>query len=116
MTTVPTLVKDPDRSSSRSSGGREEEAEMPELALVLGSGGITGIAWELGMLAGLAEHGVDLCDADLVVGTSAGSVVGALITSGNDLEELYASQLAPPDPERPVRMGIGTIVRWGWAV
>ncbi len=89
---------------------------MPERALVLGSGGITGVAWELGMLAGLAEHGVDLRDADLVVGTSAGSVVGALITSGDDLEELYASQLAPPDPEPPVRMGIGTMVRWGWAV
>ena len=89
---------------------------MPERALVLGGGGITGIAWELGMLAGLAEHGVDLCDADLVVGTSAGSVVGALITLGNDLEDLYASQLAPPVPEPPVRMGIGTIVQWGWAV
>jgi predicted acylesterase/phospholipase RssA len=38
--------------------------------LVLGGGGITGIAWELGMLAGLAEHGIDLRDADLVVGTS----------------------------------------------
>ena len=47
------------------------------------------------MLAGLAEHGTDLRDADLVVGTSAGSVVGALITSGTDLAELYASQLAP---------------------
>jgi len=85
-------------------------------ALVLGGGGITGIAWELGMLAGLAEHGVDLRDADLVVGTSAGSVVAALITSGTDLEELYASQLAPPSPEPPVRMGVATIVRWGWAV
>jgi NTE family protein len=85
-------------------------------ALVLGGGGITGIAWELGMLAGLAEHGIDLRDADLVVGTSAGSVVGALITSGTDLEELYASQLAPPSPEPTVRMGIATIVRWGWAV
>ena len=89
---------------------------MPERALVLGSGGITGIAWELGMLAGLAEHGVDLRDADLVVGTSAGSVTGALITSGDDLEELYASQLLPPALEPPVRMGIGTMVRWGWAV
>ncbi|OZM72793.1 hypothetical protein CFN78_14365 [Amycolatopsis antarctica] len=46
-------------------------------ALVLGSGGITGIAWELGVLAGLAERGVDLGTADLVVGTSAGAVVGA---------------------------------------
>lgn len=89
---------------------------MAGRALVLGSGGITGIAWELGMLAGLADHGVDLRGADLVVGTSAGSVVAALITSGADLEELYASQLAPPGPGRPARMGIGTIVRWSWAV
>jgi len=48
--------------------------------LVLGGGGITGIAWELGVLAGLAEAGVDLHDADLVVGTSAGSVVAAQLT------------------------------------
>ena len=54
-------------------------------ALVLGGGGITGIAWEIGVLAGLAEAGVDLTGADLVVGTSAGSVVGAQLTSGADL-------------------------------
>lgn len=88
---------------------------MAGRALVLGSGGVTGIAWELGMLAGLADHGVDLRDADLVVGTSAGSVVGALITSGTGLEELYASQLAPPEADRPVRIGIATIVWWGLA-
>ncbi|MGH3871024.1 MAG: patatin-like phospholipase family protein [Pseudonocardiaceae bacterium] len=89
---------------------------MLKRALVLGSGGITGIAWELGMLAGLAEHGIDLRDADLVVGTSAGAVAGALVTSDVDLEELYAGQLAPPGPDRPARMGIATLVRWGWAV
>jgi NTE family protein len=88
---------------------------MASRALVLGSGGITGIAWELGLLAGLADYGVDLCDADLVIGTSAGSVVGALITSGTGIEELYASQLVPPEPDRPVRMGIASIVRWGLA-
>jgi NTE family protein len=88
---------------------------MAGRALVLGGGGVTGIGWELGMLTGLADHGVDLLDADLVVGTSAGSVVGALITSGTSLEELYASQLAAPEPDRPVRMGIATIVRWGLA-
>ena len=65
-------------------------------ALVLGGGGITGIAWEIGLLAGLAEAGVDLSDADLVVGTSAGSVVGAQLTSGADPEKLYARQLEPP--------------------
>ncbi|GAA1476551.1 patatin-like phospholipase family protein [Nocardioides aestuarii] len=68
-------------------------------ALVLGGGGITGIAWEIGILHGLAEHGVDLTDADVVVGTSAGSVVGSQITSGLPLEELYAEQLAPADSE-----------------
>lgn len=68
-------------------------------ALVLGGGGITGIAWELGILAGLAEAGVDLTDADVVIGTSAGSVVGAQVTTGQPLADLYAGQLEPPDAE-----------------
>lgn len=88
---------------------------MAGRALVLGGGGITGIAWELGMLAGLAEHGVELPDADLVIGTSAGSVVGALIASGTELEELYASQLAAPGPYHPVRMRMATFVWWSLA-
>ncbi len=53
---------------------------------MLGGGGITGIAWELGLLAGLAQDGVDLLGADLIVGTSAGSVVGAQITSGTPID------------------------------
>lgn len=68
-------------------------------ALVLGGGGITGIAWELGILHGLAERGVDLTGADVVVGTSAGSVVGAQVTAGLALADLYAAQLEPPDAE-----------------
>ncbi len=68
-------------------------------ALVLGGGGITGIAWELGLLAGLAEAGVDLTDADVVIGTSAGSVVGAQVTNDVPLDDLYAAQLEPPDAE-----------------
>jgi NTE family protein len=74
-------------------------------ALVLGGGGITGIAWEVGLLAGLARAGIDLTDADTVVGTSAGSVVGSQITSGTPLEELYDEQLAPPDAEIGGRLG-----------
>lgn len=73
--------------------------EHGRTALVLGGGGITGIAWELGILAGLAEAGVDLTDADVVIGTSAGSVVGAQITHGIPLADLYAGQLEPPDAE-----------------
>ncbi|HEX5495342.1 MAG TPA: patatin-like phospholipase family protein [Mycobacteriales bacterium] len=64
-------------------------------ALVLGGGGVTGVAWEMGLIAGLAEAGVTLSDADLVVGTSAGSVVGAQVAGGVDPAEMYAGQLAP---------------------
>ena len=85
-------------------------------ALVLGGGGITGIAWEIGVLAGLAEAGVDLGGADLVVGTSAGSVVGAQLTSGADLETLFARQLEPPTGERAARMTRAALARYGWAV
>ena len=72
---------------------------MTRTALVLGGGGITGIAWELGILAGLARAGVDLTDAELLIGTSAGSVVGAQVASGLPVEELYAEQLTPADAE-----------------
>ncbi|MFF5181602.1 patatin-like phospholipase family protein [Micromonospora sp. NPDC000316] len=84
-------------------------------ALVLGGGGVTGVAWELGLLAGLAERGVDVSEADLVVGTSAGSVVGAQVCSGVPLEQLYAEQLAPPSGERAARLGFAALARLVWA-
>ena len=85
-------------------------------ALVLGGGGITGIAWEIGVLAGLAEAGVDLSGADLVVGTSAGSVVGAQVTCGAALETLYQRQLEPPAQEKVARMTRGNLARYAWAM
>ncbi|MFP5371266.1 MAG: patatin-like phospholipase family protein, partial [Actinomycetes bacterium] len=85
-------------------------------ALVLGAGGVTGIAWEIGLLAGLAESGLDLSDASLVVGTSAGSVVGAQLTSGTKLAALYERQLAPPTGEKPARLGRVTFARFAWAM
>jgi predicted acylesterase/phospholipase RssA len=89
---------------------------MTRTALVLGGGGITGIAWEWGILAGLAERGVDLRAADLVVGTSAGSVVGAQMAAGLDPEERYAVQLVPPDGEVAAAMSRGTLLRNGLAM
>ncbi|MCX2949204.1 patatin-like phospholipase family protein [Lentzea sp. NEAU-D7] len=83
-----------------------------ERALVLGGGGVTGIAWETGILHGLAEQGVDLTDADLFVGTSAGSVVAAELAGGAVLADLYASQLAPPDGEIPARLTSWMVVRY----
>ncbi len=68
-------------------------------ALVLAGGGVTGIAWETGVLLGLRDAGVDLTAPDLLVGTSAGSAVGAQVLSGDDLEELYARQLSPEHQE-----------------
>jgi NTE family protein len=69
-------------------------------ALVLGGGGIFGIAWELGLLTGLAEAGLDvIADADVIVGTSAGSTVAAQVTGGMPLREVYERQLAPAEGE-----------------
>jgi NTE family protein len=85
-------------------------------ALVLGGGGVTGIAWETGLLAGLAEMGIDLTSADLVVGTSAGSVVGAQILSGVSVNDLYAEQLAEPKAEIPAKLGATTLLRFAAAM
>ncbi|MFG2166069.1 patatin-like phospholipase family protein [Micromonospora chersina] len=72
-------------------------------ALVLAGGGVAGIAWELGVLRGLADANPTLTDrilaADLIVGTSAGSAVAAQITSGVALDDLYAAQLRPETAE-----------------
>ena len=85
-------------------------------ALVLGGGGITGIAWEIGLVAGLADAGVDLSGADLVVGTSAGSVVAAQLTSGAELEAMYERQLAPATGEKAARLNRATVFQFGWAM
>src|SRR3984893_14742010 len=89
---------------------------MTGSALVLGGGGVTGVAWELGVLAGLAEQGVDLSEAELVVGTSAGSVVGSRLTWVVGLADLYAAQLTPPDAEIAARMGLLVTLRYGWVL
>jgi NTE family protein len=64
-------------------------------ALVLGGGGVAGIAWITGLLVGLADSGQDVISADLIVGTSAGATVGAQLGSGLGLEELYTRQIDP---------------------
>ena len=47
---------------------------MDRRALVLGGGGVSGIAWEIGLLAGLAGRGTNLIAADVIIGTSAASL------------------------------------------
>lgn len=67
---------------------------MGKRALVLGGGGPVGIAWEKGLLAGLASEGVEVEAADYILGTSAGSVVGAELASGRSPDALLQSELA----------------------
>jgi NTE family protein len=69
-------------------------------AVVLGGGGITGIAWEIGVLTGLAEAGIDLAEhADALYGTSAGSFAAALLASRADLQARYRAQFEPDTTE-----------------
>src|SRR5258705_10299040 len=76
---------------------------MESTALVLGAGGITGVAWQLGILIGLQDQGIDLVGADLIIGTSAGAMTGALIATIGDARTAAAIEapLGPDDP--PIR-------------
>jgi NTE family protein len=70
-----------------------------ERALVLHGGGSAGNAWEIGVIAGLFNAGLDVTKADLIIGTSAGSTAAAQITSATQPTELLANILAAvPQP------------------
>jgi NTE family protein len=60
-------------------------------ALVLGGGGPVGVGWESGLAVGLAREGVVLGEADLIVGTSAGSIVGSRLALRMDLPTLVSA-------------------------
>ena len=66
--------------------------------LVLAGGGLAGIAWETGVLTGIADEAPEaaraLLAADVLVGTSAGSTVAAQISSGTGLDALFDRQTA----------------------
>ncbi|WP_030245729.1 patatin-like phospholipase family protein [Streptomyces sp. NRRL S-350] len=55
-----------------------------ERALALGAGGPVGAAWMAGMACGLRQAGMDLGEADLIVGTSTGAIIGAVLASGQN--------------------------------
>jgi NTE family protein len=89
----------------------------------LGGGGPVGIAWELGLAAGLEEGGVRIADASRIVGTSAGSFAGAALASGRPAEALVRAQVeqaeraaaarrAAPDAGRPAAPDLGPLMRF----
>ena len=74
-----------------------------EQALVLGGGGVAGIAWMTGLLAGLADVGQAVTTGtDLVIGTSAGATVAAQLGSGLSLSGLFARQVDPALQSREI--------------
>lgn len=82
-------------------------------ALVLAGGGVAGIAWETGILRGIADESPAaarlLVDSDVLLGTSAGSTVAAQISSGRTLDALFDRQIAETSAEIDPGVDIDTI-------
>ena len=81
-----------------------------ERALVLGGGGSVGNAWVIGVIAGLFDAGLDVTEADLIIGTSAGSTAAAQITSASPTQLLAGILSAAPQQRTgPVGSGGGRV-------
>jgi NTE family protein len=80
-----------------------------ERALVLHGGGSAGNAWEIGVIAGLSDAGLEVTDADLIIGTSAGSTAAAQITGATPAELLASILAAPQQRTGPARSGGGPV-------
>ncbi|MDX6282336.1 MAG: hypothetical protein QOH03_3407 [Kribbellaceae bacterium] len=85
-----------DASQSPVAGGR---------ALVLGGGGSAGNAWLIGVVAGLFEAGLDVTQAELIIGTSAGATAAAQLSSANPLQLLADILTATPQQRRSAAPG-----------
>jgi len=76
---------------------------VPVNGLVLAGGGLAGIAWETGIVCGIADEAPEVARAlvasDVLVGTSAGSTVAAQLGSGRSLDELFGRQIAEDSHE-----------------
>jgi NTE family protein len=67
--------------------------------IVLGAGGVLGAAWTIGALNAVSEHtGWDPREADVLIGTSAGSVLASALACGIGVDELLEHQQGKPDP------------------
>ena len=107
--TTPSGRPRPDQDQPQVDATRRARA-AGERALVLHGGGSAGNAWEIGVIAGLFDAGLDVTKADLIIGTSAGSTAAAQITSATPAELLAAIlTAAPQQPTGPVGSGGGRI-------
>ncbi|GGV64654.1 hypothetical protein GCM10010294_16790 [Streptomyces griseoloalbus] len=88
---------------------------MSETALVLGGGGLTAYAWEIGVLAGLADAGVDLAGAEVLAGTSAGSLLALELATGAAPADLYEEHVNRRRAMLDVDFTFGMTVKYLWA-
>lgn len=102
---------------ARAFGGNPEQSTiepMAHTALVLGAGDTEGVAWQAGVLAGLAEAGLDL-RADRVIGTSAGALLAARLTTGVSAQRLADTVGAELIGVPPVSWMVGlSVAAVGW--
>ncbi|MGH2746745.1 MAG: patatin-like phospholipase family protein [Actinomycetota bacterium] len=57
--------------------------------LVLGGGGLVGMAYHAGALKALEDFGIDVSGSDVIVGTSAGAILGSYLASGWNQSDFY---------------------------
>lgn len=79
-----------------------ESGSPARTALVLGGGGATGNAWLIGVVAGLHEAGVDVAQADVIIGTSAGATAAAQLVGTDPLRLLADIRAASEAADAPV--------------
>lgn len=84
--------------------------EMLNGAVVLGGGGSLAIGWELGYLYALENEGIDIRNADLVIGTSGGAQAATGITSTKSWEEIFNEQIEPKSNEEPPQQNMEAVV------
>jgi NTE family protein len=87
---------------------------MTTRALVLGGGGVAGIAWETGILLGIADESPAvaqaLVESDVLLGTSAGSTVVAQLGGGLGLAELFARQVDETSAEIAPAVAVDALI------
>jgi NTE family protein len=85
-------------------------------ALILGGGGVAGIAWETGVLLGIADESPvaarALLDSDVLLGTSAGSAVVAQLGSDVSLADLFALQVSPTSAEIEPGVAVDALIEF----
>lgn len=70
-------------------------------AIVIGGGGPIAVAWEAGVIAGMAEAGARPATPEAILGTSAGAIVGSRLAAGVTPRSIVNAILAEESGVRP---------------